>query len=110
MAKSQVKKVIKFLEEKLKEKELKVSQIILFGSQVKGRVTEDSDIDVVIVSEDFRGKNIFERVKLIKEPEILTIKKFMIPIDIIMLTPEELESETSLVAAYAKEGEVLYAR
>ena len=33
----------------------------------------------------------------------------MIPLDIITLTPEELEDENSLVAGYAKEGEVVYA-
>ena len=39
---------------------------------------------------------------------LMTIKKFMIPLDIITMTPEELESETSLIADYVKDGEVLY--
>jgi predicted nucleotidyltransferase len=108
MAKNKIRKVIKFLEERLGEKNLNISKIILFGSQVKGRGTPESDIDLVIVSEDFHGKDIFERTRLIKEPEIMTIKKFMIPLDIITLTPEEFESETSLIAEYAKKGEVLF--
>ena len=32
----------------------------------------------------------------------------MIPLDIITMTPEELESETSLIADFVKEGEVIY--
>jgi len=42
------------------------------------------------------------------EAEIMTIKKFLIPLDIITLTPEEFESGISLIAEFAKEGEVIY--
>ena len=109
MVKRKVIKVIKFLQESLNERNFNISKIILFGSQLKGKTSPESDIDVVIVSKDFRGKNIFERTRLIKEAEIMTIKKFMIPLDIITLTPEEFQSETSLIAEYAKKGEVLFA-
>ncbi len=109
MSKSKVIKAIKFMERCLKGKRLNVKKIILFGSQITGKATKESDIDIVIISEDFRGKNIFERAELTKEAEIMTIKKFMIPLDIITLTPDEFESETSLIAEYAKQGEVLFA-
>jgi len=92
----------------LKDKGLNISKIILFGSQAKGESTEESDIDILIISNDFRNKDIFERVELIKEAEIKTIKKFMIPLDIITMTQEEFESETSLIAEYVKDGEVIY--
>jgi hypothetical protein len=45
---------------------------------------------------------------LTKEAEITTIKKFMIPLDIITLTPGEFENEASLIAQYAENGEVIY--
>ena len=35
-------------------------------------------------------------------------KKHRFPIDLVMLTPEEFEQETRMIAAYVKEGEVLY--
>lgn len=54
-------------------------------------VTKDSDIDIVILSDDFKGKNIFKRAQLTKEAEIKTIKKFLIPIDILTMTPDEWE-------------------
>jgi len=109
MVKSKVIEAIKFLEGCLKEKGLNISKIILFGSQVRGKAARESDVDIVIISEDFRDKDIFERAKLIKEAEIMTLKKFMMPLDIITLTSEEFESRTSIVAEYARKGKVMYA-
>lgn len=95
---------MQFLCECLKEKGLKLSKVILFGSQAKGLSTAESDIDIVIVSEEFRNKNIFKRAEMTKDAEIRTIKKFMVPLDIITITPEEYEERTSLVAEYASNG------
>ena len=109
MVKGKVTEAVRFFEKCLREKGLKVSKIILFGSQVKGKTTEDSDVDILIISEDFHGKDIFERARLTKDAEILTLKKFMIPLDIVTLTSEEFERGTSLVVEYAKRGKVMYA-
>lgn len=109
MVKSKVTEAIRFFEKCLKEKGLKVSKIILFGSQVKGKTTEGSDVDILIISEDFRNKDIFERARLTKDAEIMTLKKFMMPLDIVTLTSEEFESTKSLVVEYAKKGKVMYA-
>ena len=43
-----------------------------------------------------------------KDAEIITTKKFMVPFDIITLTPDEFEDETSPVAEYAKKGKMMY--
>jgi len=109
MVKSKVVDAIGFFERCLKDKGVKVSKIILFGSQIGGKTTKESDVDIVIISDDFQGKNIFERARLTKEAEIMTLKKFMMPLDIVTLTSEEFESGTSLVAEYARKGKVLYA-
>ncbi len=109
MTENKVEEAIKFLERCLKEKGLKVSKIILFGSQVKGKTTEESDVDILIISEDFCGKDIFERARLTKEAEIMTLKKFMMPFDIVTLTSEEFERGTSLVVEYARKGKVMSA-
>jgi uncharacterized protein len=109
MAKKKIRAVINFLGKKLREDNLKVSKIILFGSQVGGRASTRSDIDLIVISDDFRKKNIFSRVELIKKAEIETIRKFMIPLDIITMTPEEFETKSSLMAEYAHEGEIMYA-
>ncbi len=109
MAQKRAEEVVQFFFNCLREKELKVFRIIVFGSQAKGTATEESDIDIVVVSEDFKRKNIFKRADMTKDAEIRTIRKFMVPLDIITMTPEEYENKTSLMAEYAQEGEVIYA-
>jgi predicted nucleotidyltransferase len=102
MAKRKVRAAVKFLEQCLVEGGVTPSKIILFGSQAKGKATNESDIDVVIISKDFRNKDILERAAMTKDAEIRTLKKFMIPLDIVTLTPEE--NKTS---AYAQDAEVI---
>ena len=107
MDKNTVLNAVAFMEKCLLEEGIAVSKIILFGSQADERANHESDVDVAIISEDFQGKDIFERAALTKEAEIRTIRKFMLPLDIITLTLEELESETSLISEYVKNGKVL---
>jgi len=109
MATSKTVAAIKFFEERLIAENVNVSRIILFGSQADGKASAESDVDLVLISNDFKNKNIFKRLEMIKKAEIATIKKFMIPIDIIMMTPEEFEGGSSLVSEYAKNGTVLFA-
>ena len=54
-----------YLKECLEARGVSVSKIILFGSQARGRARRESDADFIVVSEDFRGKDIFERADLI---------------------------------------------
>ena len=107
MAQSRAPEIAQFFCECLKEKGLKVNKVILFGSQARGTATEESDIDIVIVSEEFRRKNIFRRAKLTMDAEIRTIRKFMVPLDVVTMSPEEYESRTSMIANYAHEGVVV---
>jgi len=109
MAKSKVSEAVRFFQKCLDETGLHVSKLILFGSQARGAAHGESDIDLLIVADEFRAKNIFQRAQLTKDAEIKTIKKFLIPLDVITLTPEEFENETSLAATYAKSGKVLQA-
>ena len=109
MAKNKAIAAVKFFEEQLKENKVEISKIILFGSQARGSDTAESDVDVVVISSNFRNKSIFKRLAMIKDAEIATIKKYMIPLDVIMMTPDEFASETSLAAAYAKQGKAISA-
>lgn len=109
MAKDKVIKAVRFLEGRLAASGLNISKIVLFGSHAAGRAMEGSDIDIAVVSGDFRDKDIFERVGLLKEAEIATIKKFMVPLDVIAMTPEEFSGGTSLVADYARKGTIVHA-
>lgn len=60
----------------------------VFGSRVRGDWLRTSDIDVVIVSNDFRGMGFLERLELIERIEW---EEDITPhIEAIPLTPEEL--------------------
>ena len=41
---------------------IKIDKIIFFGSRASGKPHKDSDIDLIIVSNSFKGMNFFERV------------------------------------------------
>lgn len=97
MAENKIINAIKFFKKNLKETGLKVSRVILFGSQAKGKATKESDVDIVIISDAFKGKDIFERAQLTKDAEIKTIKKFLIPLDILTMTPEEWKKNKAML-------------
>ena len=108
MAEEQLKEVIDYFKNQLIEEGIRISKIILFGSQAVGTATDDSDIDLVVVSEDFADKNLFEKIKLLNKADAKTIKKFMVPLDVILMSPKEFESESSIMAGYARKGKVLF--
>ena len=107
MDKNTVLEAILFMESTLRADGLNVDMMILFGSHAGATATKESDIDVAIISEDFEDKDIFERIEMTKNAEIQTIRKYLIPLDVITLSSGELQSESSLIAAYAKQGEVV---
>ena len=51
---------------KLQKADLNLFAVYIFGSLIKGNFTEWSDIDIAIVSEDFIGDPVDDRVKLMK--------------------------------------------
>ncbi|MCL4491309.1 MAG: nucleotidyltransferase domain-containing protein [Nitrospirae bacterium] len=60
--------------------------ILLYGSYARGNAREDSDIDVIIVSEDFKNMNLRERLELLG----LAAGRVFEPIEAIGYTPDEL--------------------
>ncbi len=51
--------------ELLSAQNVDVDSVILFGSYANGKQTKDSDLDLIVVSPSFRGKDIFEKTDLI---------------------------------------------
>jgi len=86
----------KFIEEAVPKivKEIKPSRIIIFGSRARGDARETSDIDVIVVSDYFRGITFLRRM-----PMLLRLVKFEKHIDFLCYTEDEFEEikEKSIV-------------
>ncbi len=94
--KSIVEKLIKFYKPDL---------ILLFGSAANETISEDSDVDLLIVKET-KKHPIWRRV------EVRKIIKADLPMDIIVLTPDEFQklkqSGSMFIKDILKNGKILY--
>lgn len=86
------------------EKGILIEKIVLFGSYARNDFIEDSDIDLIILSNEFADKNIFEKAKMTGDLEWQLIKKFKVPFDIMYYSPEEWENSTSLIISEARKS------
>ncbi|OPJ57341.1 nucleotidyltransferase domain-containing protein [Clostridium oryzae] len=69
----------------LLSKELKINSIYLYGSYAKGTFSNDSDIDIAVIGEDFIGDPVEDTLKLMRirrkvdnriEPHPFRVKDF----------------------------------
>ncbi|ODS40919.1 MAG: hypothetical protein A7315_15430 [Candidatus Altiarchaeales archaeon WOR_SM1_79] len=97
------------INEQIKEK-YKPEKIILFGSSVNGNVTENSDIDMLIIKETDKKRN--ERFREVRA--IVRDLKRRIPFSPLVYTPAEIEQRMNLgdffIKEILKEGKVIYER
>jgi predicted nucleotidyltransferase len=63
---------------------LKPNLVIIFGSRARGEASEESDIDVIIVSDHFRGKPFLGRM-----PMMIRTFRFPWSVDYLCYSPEE---------------------
>jgi predicted nucleotidyltransferase len=68
--------------------------VLLFGSHAAGTASEESDIDIIIVSDAFRGVPFIRRMTM-----VLKMARFPRHIDYLCYTPEEFGriSRTSVI-------------
>ena len=104
MDKATVLKIIREFGKALEAEQIKPQKIILFGSCSTQTQRPDSDIDVVVISEDFVGKGYWERIDILAA----AICRVFEPIEAIAMTPEEWQRGDSLIADYARNGQVVY--
>jgi len=105
MDKSAVVDIVARLRRGIEARGIRPQKVVLYGSYADGTYREGSDIDVVIISDDFAGKGYWERVDILAD----VIYEIFAPIEAVAMTPEEWERGDSLIAAFARKGEVLYA-
>lgn len=103
MGKTDVLNILKRFRLVLESKKVHVQKMILFGSWAKGTAGKFSDIDVVVVSSDFDGKDLWDRATMLGSAAYQVFE----PIQALALTPEEWEGKMSTVCELAKDGEVV---
>lgn len=109
MASRKVMNAINYLRERIEANGVRVNRIVLFGSHAAGTAAPHSDIDIVIISQDFKRKDIFKRAEMTGLAEWETIRKYKVPFDIVTMTPEEFDKGGSIIADYAQQGKTVYA-
>lgn len=91
------------LERLLIERNVTPAKMILFGSRVKGNTNKDSDIDIIVLSKSFEGKDVFERIKMVKGLHRELVKEWMFPVDIMYYSLSEWNKGTSLILRMVRE-------
>ena len=104
-SRTQIRRIVDDYKAELKRHNIKVSQIILYGSYARGNPRYCSDIDLVVVSSDFKKFHSLKRQELLAE---LTMD-IDAPLEVIGYTPQELRrSKDTIFGQILKEtGKVL---
>ena len=93
--KDEVKKIIKKFVGAV-SKDYSVTQAILFGSYAHNQARETSDIDLAVVSPDFRGKPEMEILQYLSRQAM----KIDTSLEVLAFTPEDLISPDSRSFSY----------
>ena len=103
MGKKPVLDIIYSFRKVLESKKIRINKLILFGSYANGKHKESSDIDLVVISKDFNGKNYWERIDILSA----AIYEIFEPIEAVAMTPQEWRRRESCIFDYAKSGRVI---
>jgi predicted nucleotidyltransferase len=98
--KSLVEKLKKFKERV--NKDMHIDKLILFGSMATGKTHKWSDVDLIIVSPQFRKMNFFER-----GAKMYDYWDLKLPVDFLCFTPEEFRKKlkgVTIAREASKEG------
>jgi len=86
-------------------REFEAERVVLFGSYARGTVTEDSDVDLLIICR-FEGRSVDQsvRIRMKLRPQF--------PVDLLVRTPEKvcqrIEMGDDFLREILEEGKVLY--
>ncbi len=86
-------------------REFGAERVIVFGSYVRGTVTEDSDVDLLVIV-PFEGRSVDKSV------EIRMKLRPQFPVDLLVRTPEKVRERMEMGDGFMREileeGKVLY--
>jgi len=86
---------------------IRVKAVFLFGSHSTGKARKDSDIDLVIISPDFKNVHFMKRLELLSHVQGANPVTRSIPMDIIGYTPEEFKNigkESAIMRSALRKG------
>jgi len=108
VASQEVRAVIQGIVKKLRA-DYAPQKVILFGSQKRGTPQPDSDIDLLVIKET--PERFIDRWVTVRR--ILSDSQRTIPIEMLVLTPEEVSKRLAIgdqfIEEIIRDGEVLYA-
>ncbi len=85
----EINRIVEKYKKELKKYNIFPERIILYGSYAKGNAREDSDIDLVVISSDFKHMNLRERLEILG----LAAGKVFEPIEALGYTPQEVKEK-----------------
>lgn len=86
-----IKGIIKQYAVELKKMGIIPAKVLIYGSYAEGHPREGSDIDLIVVSNDFRDKNLRERLEILG----LAAGRVFEPIEAMGYTEKEIESKAA---------------
>ncbi len=105
MDKTAVVKIVDRFNKEIKARGIRPLKLILYGSYASDTNWEGSDIDLVVISDDFIGKDYWERIDILTD----VIYEIFAPIEAVAMTQEEWDKGELFVTDFARKGEVLFA-
>jgi predicted nucleotidyltransferase len=70
MVDPKVIEAVHFFKENILKKGIRIHDLVLSGSASKGATSAGSDIDIAVISDDFRGMDMIARTLLTKDAEL----------------------------------------
>jgi len=94
-------------------REIQIDKIVFFGSGARGKLRENSDLDYIVISNDFKKMGFMKRLQLLSHSRIGLSRK--VPMDILGYTQEEFKTmakqNVSILLSEAKrEGQIVYSK
>jgi uncharacterized protein len=105
MDKSAALDIIDRFRNALEKQGVRVARLVLYGSFAYGTPHEGSDIDLIVISEDFAPLDFWQRIDVLVE----ALYEVFEPIEAIAMTQSEWDNREFSIVDYACKGEVVYA-
>lgn len=103
MDKRTVVNIVNQFKESITKKGIHIDRILLYGSYANNTQRQDSDIDIVVVSDSFIDMDYWHRIDVLAD----AISDIFQPIEAVGMTNEEWNSRAFMAAEYAQNGILL---